>query len=192
MVCVCVRVRVVLIDPCVCFVGAEPVAGYQILTLDFQATRGPSGYMKKKGAISTQKIPTFMSKFAVSVGKSGKTDKSSLAPGTPYSATVTDKQNNSVLAFMGQLAPLEPTDRAFAQFVVGRPHKFLAQNPSKKEKGSAKRLAFASWHPDTFDCSAEDCVRVVPESMDVNTVLVRTFGPECLKVLEPWCVRQSA
>ena len=42
--------------------------GYQIVTLDFQTTKGMSGWFKKKAALSTQKIPTVNSEFTVSCG----------------------------------------------------------------------------------------------------------------------------
>ena len=48
--------------------GQPPVAAYQILTLDFEASRGISAWVKKRGALSTQKIPTFISRFDVSCG----------------------------------------------------------------------------------------------------------------------------
>jgi hypothetical protein len=68
--------------------GAPPLAGYQIPSLDFEATLGPSAFLKKRGALSTQRVPTSLATFAMSAGASGRTEASSLEAGTPISATV--------------------------------------------------------------------------------------------------------
>ena len=44
------------------------VSGYQILTLDFES--GIGGSIKAMGAKATQKIPTYLTKFITTVGKS--------------------------------------------------------------------------------------------------------------------------
>merc|ERR1719223_2609656 len=130
--------------------GGEPVSGYQILTIDFES--GLGGWIKKKGAIATQKIPSTLINTAVSSGRSGHTEHSSMDVGTQYSAEVSSRSTGEPLVeIAGQLAPLA-TSLEFCAFVVGRPHKFLAQ--------PGQQLAFSSW-AEGYDCSADGCVRVV-------------------------------
>jgi hypothetical protein len=155
--------------------------GYQIITLDFEATRGPSGWIKQQGALSTQKVPSCLSLFEVSSGPSGATTESSMAPGTSYSAAVksvgreavdgVDSEAQGLLLLRGTLAALESEDeQSFCDFVVNRPHKFLLQQQPQRGKSleaqsqegqsRQQQLVFASWR--SSDCSSTGCMRVVP------------------------------
>jgi hypothetical protein len=156
--------------------GAEPLCGYQILTLDFEQTRGPTSWVKVKGAQATQMVPTQRARFSMSAGASGCTDASSMAPGTACTADVTAVEGGEALVKLsGRLAALDDESRALCEFVVGHPHKFLAQQGSPRcgccppspatavlsgsQSGDSdihQQLAYASWR-EGFDCSAEGC-----------------------------------
>jgi hypothetical protein len=110
------------------------VPGYQILSLRFEP--GLRGAVMIAGARHTQRIPTFAAAFEMSDGPSGSARSSStLAPGAAYSAKLLSVGDDAatagevLLSIEGRLSgPLEGFDRAFVKFVVGRPHKFLAQD----------------------------------------------------------------
>ena len=95
------------------------VHGYQILTIDFAKTRGMSGWVKRKGAVSTQRIPAFSSLFDVSSGVSGATDTSSMDPGTAYSARVATPDGLDLVRVSGVLQPIQTNEDArLCEFVV--------------------------------------------------------------------------
>ena len=103
------------------------VHGYQILTIDFAKTRGMSGWVKRKGAVSTQRIPAFSSLFDVSSGVSGATDTSSMDPGTAYSARVATPDGLDLVRVSGVLQPIQTNEDArLCEFVVCNAHTQLA------------------------------------------------------------------
>eukprot|EP01043_Picozoa_sp_COSAG02_P050189 COSAG02_NODE_5131_length_4604_cov_6.767592_2_plen_295_part_00 len=156
--------------------GAEPLCGYQILTLDFQQTRGPSSWVKTKGAQATQMVPTRRAHFDMSAGATGYTESSSMATGTMCSAVLksADAGSELLVKLRGTLVPLDDESRALCEFVVGHPTKFLAQQGSARcgccpprlatsvlsgrdNSGTCQQLAYASWRAG-YDCSAEGCM----------------------------------
>jgi len=164
---------------------AEVLHGYQILSLDFEQTRGLSGWIKKQGARATQKIPSRLARFAVSSGASGSTATSAMDDGTCYSSVVTSTaaesdgagQDCALVQVQGKLAPLnvaagEVTSADFVDFVVNRPHKFLAQRSGTSEDS---QLAFASWR-EGYDCSSTGCMRVVLE--EISLPVLSRLGEE--------------
>lgn len=154
---------------------AEPLYGYQILTLDFEQTCGPSSWVKVKGAQATQKVPTQRANFSMSAGATGCTQSSSMDAGTACSAELTSAERGELLVKLsGRLAPLDGESRALCEFVVGHSTKFLAQQRSARciccpprpatallcgsdGSGARQQLAYASWRPG-YDCSAEGCM----------------------------------
>lgn len=155
--------------------GAELLCGYQILTLDFEQTRGPSSWVKTMGARATQMVPTQRARFSMSAGATGCTESSSMATGTACSAEVTSADGRELLVKLnGRLVPLDDKSRALCEFVVGHPTKFLAQqrgarcgccSPRPADavlsgsdiSGARQQLAYASWR-EGFECSAEGCM----------------------------------
>jgi hypothetical protein len=137
------------------------VSGYQILSLDFE--KGWGGDLKRLGAIYTQAVPTIISEFAISSGKSGSTISSDLGHGVPYSAEMTDPKDSSPLVSLsGKLnTNLSSEQHDFANFVVNRPHKFLHQH-------SGSRNATMAYSPEIGDGSqfeSRDCVWVDVEQL---------------------------
>ena len=168
---------------CAVGAGTPPLPGYQILSLDFEGTLGPSAYFKKQGAISTQRVPTSLATFAMSAGPSGRTEAASLEAGTPISAVVASTAAESatgepqpLVSLHGVLEPLDSAARSLCEFVVGHPHKFLAQEqqpPSAASGGvcgsrpvaaAAAQLAWASWR-EGYDCAAAGCMGVAVEEL---------------------------
>ena len=154
--------------------GAEALRGYQILTLDFEQTRGPTSWVKVKGAQATQMVPTQRARFSTSAGLTGCTESSPMTAGTACSAEVASAEGEALVKLSGRLAPLDDESRALCEFVVGHPHKFLAQQGSPRccccpprpatavlsgsgDSDIQQQLAFASWR-EGFNCSAEGCM----------------------------------
>jgi len=131
--------------------------GYQILSLDFE--RGASGYVKKLGALATQKVPSH----------SGVTYTTNATPGSTgedvsqYNMTMSSG-GSTLVDIKGTTRPLQPADESLAAFVIDRPHKFLLQNKS--------RVAWSPWgagHSSTLTG-----VRVVePTLVNVDGILDR-------------------
>jgi hypothetical protein len=173
--------------------GSEelPMEGYQILTLDFEATWGASGWVKKQGALATQKIPAFLSDFEISCGPSGSTATSSMESGTHYSAAVRrhgagDKaggKDQDLVLLRGTLEPLNETDQKLCEFIVNRPHKFLLQQqqPLCKDIAQDGQLAFASWKTD-FDSRTTGCMHVARSNGELERmvlpILVQRLGAD--------------
>ena len=118
--------------------------------------------------------------------------------GTAYSATVSPPKSAQPLVQVdGTLASLDAAGQKFAHFVVDRPHKFLAQVPSKKESNDAstangaRRLVFASWREGMFTCTSDGCMRVDPSNpIDPRPIMRRTFGDDCNELESAWYVPQ--
>eukprot|EP00040_Diaphanoeca_grandis_P001509 m.18711 g.18711 ORF g.18711 m.18711 type:complete len:299 (-) comp12170_c0_seq1:133-1029(-) len=157
--------------------GEEPISGYQILTLDFERTWGPTAKLKRNGAMDTQKIPTTLADFDMSSGKSGNTPASSMDVDTPYSASVTCTTEDSatameLISITGRLSPLVDSELDTASiygpladlcaFVVGRTTKYLAQQ--KFDASLDRVLAYATWQQPS-SCESTGCVRVITDSI---------------------------
>ena len=76
------------------------------MTLDFEKTVGLSGWIKKKGELATQKIDTYLSRFAMSSGATGTTARSPMAEGTPFSARVSQGGSASGVLLLAVMAKL--------------------------------------------------------------------------------------
>jgi len=152
--------------------GGAPVAGYQILTLDFEQTSGPSSWAKVVGARLTQRVPSFRADFAVSSGATGETEASPMAAGTPYSCAVTAEggeceggSEELVVVRGAELAELGDAAGAveLAAFVCAHSTKFLAQGEGESAlpavEGKPKALFCASWR-EGWSCSAEGAMLV--------------------------------
>ena len=165
--------------------GGEPLCGYQILSLDFEATAGPSSWVKKQGALSTQMIPTSLAHFTMSAGESGSTDTHVMKVGTTYTAEVcstaaesSSGERRPLISAAGELAELSEEGQRFAEFVVGRPHKFLAQQISRgalevvpaggtdSADAPIRQLAFASWR-EGYDCTASGCMALTLDTLSL-------------------------
>ena len=152
--------------------------GYQIITLDFEQTIGLSGWTKKVGAVSTQKIPAYLSSFSISCGAS-KMEKISMEEGTSFSAFVlksaTGKgDDNTLVSLMeGTLQPIQTEEeRSFVKFVTDRPHKFLLQQSSKS---AAKTLVYASWRK--YSSSADEVMHVKVDSTQLLLPVLKARLP---------------
>jgi hypothetical protein len=99
---------------------------YQIMTLDFE--RGVGGKVKQIGAIASQKVPSHTTLFNMSCGTSGNSTEKPMIAGAPYSAHVQTSSNECLLRVIGTLKEMSESEKAFATFIVERPHKVLAQN----------------------------------------------------------------
>lgn len=102
------------------------VSGYQILTLDFES--GIGGLIKSLGAKATQKIPTYLSRFITTVGKSGQSSNSILNDKDSYRCNMDDLERLNLISVKGKFDKnVSKEMRKFMSFVVNRPHKFLKQ-----------------------------------------------------------------
>ncbi|GMH77391.1 hypothetical protein TrST_g9182 [Triparma strigata] len=99
-------------------------AGYQILSLDFEA--GVKGNVKRLGALATQKIPSFCSSFEMSSGKAGSTLGNPLDEGDKFTARF-HREKDLMVDVKGTLAEPNQNETSFVKWVVERPHKFLLQ-----------------------------------------------------------------
>ena len=171
---------------------APPLHGYQIHSLDFQHTTGLSGWIKQKGAIQTQKVPSYLSLFDISSNPG--TGTALPAEGTEYSAVVTDKHHAPLVTLQKNRDAQTPItlkapiatkgnnnngqDHAFIQFVVNRPHKFLLQNDHT--------FAFASWQENSYCMDgSKGCIHVQfqPNQLQLPVLLAR-FPPKVVEAMD--------
>ncbi len=108
-------------------INGETIRGYQILRLDFHPGRfGIAGFIKKIGAIVTQKVSSFTTVITAQVEPDN-----------------VEAEVCNILKIKGSKDP-GPFDLDFASYVVGRPNKFLKQNfrTAKQDAGS---IAWSKW-----------------------------------------------
>lgn len=107
--------------------------------------------------------------------------------GTPYVAAVATKKGAMVLSVAGKLCAPSKDDTSFFEFVVNRPHKFLAQCRSQGEptRDCAKQLVFASWREGAYDCTATGCMLLrVDTVIEVEAILRRIFDDDAMEQLK--------
>ena len=154
----------------------EDCQGYQILNLDFEA--GIKGFVKKVGAIATQRVPTTTSKYFSSIsggdsGDSGTAFHKKLNQGDRFQATVTTRSGegceSTVVHVDGHIAELTADESKFVEFVVKRPHKFLLQ------KGDD--LAYSPWG-EGWKSQVEGTKKLDARTVEVKKLLTNCCGLE--------------
>jgi hypothetical protein len=142
---------------------AETVRGYQILTLDFENNIG--GYVKVWGAKATQGVPSFRTQFKCSFGASGKSIDSLISEGTRLSVDLIDESDSNLLQLIGTLRLPSDAELEFVDFVVSRPHKFLAHNGT--------RLAYSPESGEDSQMNSVGSMMIDIESLNISSILSR-------------------
>jgi hypothetical protein len=149
---------------------------YQILELVFEDNM--SGAMRVAGAQATQHVPTFPGSFVMS-SEDSTARRAELVSGAPVRAEIQAPPGEAFLRLFGTLAELTAAERAFAEFVLQRPTKVLAQ---QRKDGSVVSTAASATGPGAcFSC--ERARRVAIGELEFSA-LRRVLGAACESDLE--------